>query len=90
MDPEDNASLEAYYDCIHAQGFDFGGLADLVSAFVSGDASEYVKGLSQANLDAVKSQGCQALLTPAMKNVILQAQERAMERMHQIHPGVGQ
>lgn len=78
-----------YYNCLDANGNNFGGIADMINAFVSLDLVGYLQSLSEAQKAAPKDQGCMGLLTPSMNNMLLRDQER-FERNWEAHHPEGQ
>jgi hypothetical protein len=89
MNPQDQASLTAYYNCLNATGSGFGGIANMITAFASGDVSAFVQSLSQAEQISMQNQGCMGLLTPAMKNMMIRAQQHSIDLRNTVHPSVG-
>lgn len=67
----DAAHIQAYVDCMNAQGFDMVGFLEMASAIAGGDGPAIAQQVAQIALDGAKNgQGCAAMLTQAQRNTL--------------------
>jgi hypothetical protein len=86
---EDLASLQNYETCISAQGNGLLNTFDMGKAFAEGDWIQYADSIYKAVQLSEADGNCMDLLTPAMRDEILRAQQFAMQRQQALHPGMG-